>query len=236
MPDPLYLFAHLPKTAGQSVRAHIVREMEGGPEASAAYDKADQQTAGHLEALVSKGHSLQLLYGHYVDRAVAEAFAPRPVRPVIVLRDPRHYLTSLFNHERKNDTSLRPGNPETEKAFWKFAKAQADRQARWMVAFWGGKGFDYANRLDKKALTAEARAQLAEFWCVGDQSDLNASLAPFFAALGVKRPLENRKNEAGKDYQALIALDEAKQQKLLEMNPVDNDLYSCFAGHDRQRA
>lgn len=228
MSDPLYAFVHLPKTGGQSVTAHLGQTIPGFRDLAVNVSIAKASAPDFVETLLARGPALRLLYGHRVTAALIAAFAPRPVRPVVVLREPASYMVSLFNYDQR-DAGHVPGAPETEALFETWVHGQRNRQARWLVAMYGGLGFPETVALSAEALDAKARAILDTFWCVGDQADLEGSLQPLFQALGARRPMQVHRNASGVDYPRLITMTETRRAALRAASPVDVGLYRSYA-------
>lgn len=229
MTEPLYFFVHLPKTAGQSVIAHLHRCMDNFELQAARYSVADLDEEGYVERLLARGETLRLVHGHRVSRDLIARFAPRPARPVVVLRDPVDYLVSLFNYDNR-DAGLSPNSAKTETIFSEWLGTHTNHQARWLVAIYGKEGFPHAYGLDPDSLRTEVRAILDGFWCIGDLAKLEPSLGPFFKAIGATARMNAHRNRAGSDYPRLIDKTAAiRRDQVLALNPVDAEIHRDFA-------
>lgn len=235
MPDPLYFFVHLPKTAGQSVVAHLHGRMRDFDKVAARYSMVDAEQPDYVDGLLARGSDLRVVHGHRVSRALIERFPDRDTRPVVVLREPVQYLVSLFNYDHR-EAGLTPDSPETLARFDSWVTEHTDRQARWLVAVYGDKGFPYAFALPEDTLRTETIALLRTFWCIGNVVNLSATLKPFFHILGLPATMEGRRNVSGKAYARLVEITPDLRKRVLALNPVDNEIYWNFATRQGARA
>jgi hypothetical protein len=115
-PPPLYIFVHINKCAGTTFAHHIAQNLEKDEYVRAYalstyynivtgkedhYEGSREKIRGYVRSLNADQKSrVKVLYGHDVEPALAQEFAPRPICYLTFLREPSTRLVSHFNYHR----------------------------------------------------------------------------------------------------------------------------------------
>ncbi|MAH06851.1 hypothetical protein CMI38_01210 [Candidatus Pacearchaeota archaeon] len=104
MKDPLYVFIHVPKCAGTTIRENIIRNFDES-EVLQLYGNVFPfltdigEIRDYLESLGNKD-IIKVIFGHWAFYGIHELFPNRDVRYVLFLRDPVSRTISHYNWDR----------------------------------------------------------------------------------------------------------------------------------------
>lgn len=219
--DPLWVFVHVPKTAGSSLRGELASVLQ--PEANIFVDY-DDPTKTYLESLdeavarfiarnaanrhrFASGH----IFARHVDRIAAAA---GPIRRITMLRQPVKRVISDYRYQ---GSPMHPGNEDFRRQ-WPTLADYLRREEEW------NKATRYLVPLDLFR-TGDAAACIDYIFrtydFVGLQEMYPLSFRMLFALLGERRAptLRVRVNEGGED--AELASDPAIVARIEACNALD---------------
>jgi len=227
--SPLYIFPHIPKTAGTSVYSHLRRHLELGREfitfpADGGPYRLEATAPFTLRPLAERQQA-RMIFGHGVLKRHADFAAGRPVREITTLRDPAEQIVSNYNFTMgQNEKAGGPVIPFEE---W-YALEPRNFQATWLLRHYLQETDDLAG----EALLARSAEVLEAFWLVCTVENLAEDLNRLFAAMELP-PFNVRINVAGVHYPRRRELDAALRRRLAEENPVDFELHRRWRERSR---
>lgn len=225
---PLYLFAHIPKTAGQTLRRHFRRHIRPR-ERVIAVNARDENAPGSTGAPAGPDRaSCDLVVGHRVTLEITREFPNRAHRFFTVLRDPVEHTISSYNweaHQLYSSQGKKP--PRFER--W-FRKRKCSLMAWWLISRFKKVPAEIHMLYSQERLLEEAGQLLDQFWLVACVEELETSLGPVFEALGIPTQLKVRRNVAGRDYPILITRTPETENLIREQATADVALYARFCG------
>ncbi len=233
--DIVYVFPHIPKTAGSSVAHHFREHLAGYGEYVHVRHLAD-------EAGILRDHSLpfqwrdarlrsraRVVFGHAVQRAFCGAIPGKTAREIITLREPAERMVSHYNfwmhvHERR-------GLPVISFDEW-YANEPRDYQVFWIAHNY--LGIDYW-LYSPETLHDIVDGVLEEFWMVSTLKTFDQDMSLLMRELGLPE-ISERKNVGGGDrFKKLISLTDDLRARLQRENPLEYRLYEKWLARSRAR-
>ena len=227
-PRPLYVFFHVPKCAGATLRQHVLTHLPPQRRLQPAKRRWTQRyfSTRYYEPIPPREalDEVDIVLGHYVGRDLLGAFAGRPVREMTMLRDPPGYFLSHYNHklravERKGRPmepferwyESRPLDPIAELLFTRYFQIPAWRLR--LLPF------------------AERRERLVElfrgFWFVGSYRHCDLLLARLCGELAMPDEHENR-NVSVRPPVTAESLGAAWIERMRNEHALDSMLHEAF--------
>ncbi len=233
-PDrPVYFILHVPKCAGSTVEAHLMRHMAPGRFVRPGKRRSVLRhvTTRYLPGDVVDPDGIEALSGHHIGRSLEARFAGREVRRTVLLREPLGFFLSYYNFRMMRYL----------KAGWRtydFATANRSLPRNPVADFLLGAYLEmpWARRAAMPDREKYERLNdfLATCWFVGGHvrcDDLIAALAP---ELGV--PATAERANTGEDWQRKVDwtplraddLDAQTKRRIDDDNPVDRLLWESW--------
>ena len=233
--EQLFLFAHLPKTGGQTLRDCFRRHLEFHREFIhlGPFGEEDAAKRGLLpfhQRPVEERALAKVILGHGVN-CETHTFVPSKIpRYVLFLRDPAETLVSLYNFEMRYQ---RPASePIVPFDIW-YNNRHKNFMTNWLLG-----DFLRPGKPSRKTPPMQIiNAALEKFWFVGCSEFLDEDGPLLLRRIGVPQDLE-RSNVAGVHYPKLLNLDASLRAKLYADNDLDVELYRTWRdrlGESRNR-
>jgi hypothetical protein len=237
--EELFLFAHLPKTGGQTLRNCFRRHLEFHREFIhlGPFGENDAAKLGLLpfeQRPVEERARAKVILGHRVTHQTHLLVPGKLPRYVLFLRDPAELLVSLYNFEMRYQ---RPADQPVVP----FEKWYKDgRRANFITNFLLVHFLQSKKRLSAAAALPLINSALEKFWFVGCSEFLDDDAPLLLSRIGVPQDLE-RSNVAGVHYPKTLTLDDSLRATLHAESEVDLQLYRTWRSRlpqsrDRVRA
>ncbi len=213
----VYLFQHVPKTAGMSVFHHCNDLLRWNDELVHLDGRADSEVRRlglpHFSEMDSRELGrIRLVFGHDVTHHTGERLGGREIRWVTCLRDPAERLVSHFNWEmaQRDQAGQTIETPGT----W-LVKQRKNWITHWLHdALVGGRA------ASDEAAFESVSAALDRFWLVADTEHFTAAMKRLTDALDLP-PISRRTNVAGETYARRWSLTAEWRDRLQNENPFD---------------
>lgn len=233
--DMVYVFPHIPKTAGSSVAHHFREHLAGYGEYVHVRHLADVAGILRDRSLPFQWRDARLrsrarvVFGHAVQRMFCDAIPGRKAREIITLREPAERMVSHYNfwmhvHQRR-------GLPIISFDEW-YANEPRDYQVFWIAQ-------NYLN-IDHWLYSPESLYELVdgvleEFWMVSTLKTFDQDMSLLMRELGLPE-ISERKNVGGGDrFKKLISLTDDLRSRLQRENPLEYRLYEKWLARSRAR-
>jgi hypothetical protein len=225
---PLYLFAHIPKTGGGSVRMHFRRNIAGDHGVIHVNRPGDLDT--FFDSMSDEARAgCQLIQGHGVKAEIPRFFPGRKPYFFTIMREPIALMISTYNWQAARGIIDRDGEPLSFDE-WLKPQGRNNFMSRWLLTKFMGQPKEELRRKEPERLLDEVRAVLKNFWVVAKLEDLERTLSPVCKALGIPESLAQSKNVAGRDYGKRIERTPEVEDKLRDRVAIDKIIYEEFAG------
>ncbi len=203
--EPVYFLLHIPKTAGQTIQVHLAEHCAPG---------VFWQSRGRLR--LGRGarpddlpdlDRARLVSGHHIGRSLEALFSGRPIRRVLLLRDPLELQVSLYNWQMMDHLAKGLGTYSFELHLQALPRNFIAHflLSRWLEIPW--------SRLmlmgDERKLGILDR-MLAGFWFVGAHTDcdrLVESIGPELGVPPLARPRNTSAELQGQTGWRLVSVD-----------------------------
>jgi hypothetical protein len=228
----LYMFPHIPKTAGTSVHAHLINHLRSeetfiNVPVDGVPGRRENPVPFTLRPLSERRRAL-VLFGHGLLQRHADYVPGRQLREITTLRDPADRVLSFYNFTM--GLNEREGREVVSFEEW-YRGQPKNFQIHWLARHY--------LQLDTRAIPdAEIHERVAEalekFWLVCTVETFEADINLLLAELGVP-PLAVRVNVAGVNYPKRLEGDAALRQRLIAENQLEYELYQRWLERARQR-
>lgn len=118
-----------------------------------------------LERTQIDPETIDFVGGHSLSRSVMKAFAGRPFRPIILIRDPLSLSVSFYNHRNRVAAKKYRRGPVSFETYLK--SYPKNQMIRFFLTRYLGFGYPGILRLDTKQRFDLVDKALTEFWFVG---------------------------------------------------------------------
>lgn len=215
--EPLYIFFHIPKTAGATFRYHLLKNFSRDEQLEISLNDVGysiyqlptkkEKIRPSKKLLKNKNlDRIKIIHGHGVPYGIHKYFANREERYITFMRDPIKRLPSIYNHKMRIYLS----NP-TEKAALKdlentlLIKDKPPKFSDWVE-------FKYNTSPENETLTMfnylnVFNYRLENFYFVGKTSEYNLDSMYLFDLLGINKFFLDKNiskiNYAGKSTKAI---------------------------------
>lgn len=210
-----FIFSHIPKTAGTSLKVHFEKHLENENEfihfANVGFNVAQRNGLNPYyerpEALRSRA---KVILGHKVNFKTKMLVEANEVEEIVIFRDPVAWEVSRFN-QHANRLYKREGMT-IDFNFWLNEVNKTHSQFDWFLSNYlqMGQSISKLNRVAKENLLFYT---LSNFKHVLFLDNLNEKIRPIFNQLGISN-LKSHENAVGKDKTQFFK-DNNENQKLL---------------------
>lgn len=220
--EELFLFVHLPKTGGQTLRNCFIKHLEFhrsfihlGPHGE---QKANELGLAPFDQRPEKERALaRVILGHGITARTHELVPGKVPRYVIFLREPAELLVSLYNFQMHFNRP--PGAAIVPFDQWYAEKRARNYSIQWFLYQF----LQIETSVDLAALRG-INAALENFWFVGCSEYLDRDAPLLLRRIGVPADLQ-RTNVGGVRYPKFMTLDESLRKRLMADNELDYQLY-----------
>jgi hypothetical protein len=226
-PDELFLFVHLPKTGGQTLRSFFMKQLAFHREFIhlGPYGLKDAHDRGLLpyeQRPPEERARAKVILGHNVHKDVHKLVPGKIPRHITFLREPAETLLSYYNFQMSLEHSS--DRPAVEFDQWYDSTKRDNMMTRWFYK-------QFMRERDPGPLTRrilEAVVKvLRDFWFVGCTEHLDRDAPVLFKRMGIAGSLE-RVNVAGVHFEKFKTLDPSLRRRLQQDNPLDVELYEYW--------
>jgi hypothetical protein len=226
--NELFLFVHMPKTGGQSLRSFFLKHVS--PKHSFIHLVSPDTQNAHFGWLPSdfaqrplqERMQAKIILGHILNKDTHKMVPGKVPRHVLFLREPAETLVSFYNFMMK----LRRNNGESVIPFdeWYDLSKQDNMMTRFL---WTEFMLERCPRRITRREWRGVQRMLRTFWFVGCTEHLDADAPLLFQRMGVNGVLE-RANVSGLHHEKMLALDAGLCERLRAENPIDVELYEYW--------
>ena len=183
--NPLFLFVHIPKTAGQTLRDHFIRHMNLhetfihlGP-----YGIEDAQRLG-LEPFEKRSserrNRAHVILGHLVTCSTADLVPGKSPHFITFLREPAERIVSLYNFMMDLEFRRRGKEPVSFDEWWSSRRHQT--MVNWVCRDYLGSRVDIR---DQETAFKLALKTLRQFWFIGTVATITEDAKQLMRAIGL---------------------------------------------------
>ena len=169
---PVFLFCHIPKCAGSTVKQHMWNK---APDRSVSAKRRHgffRDFGGDYTDLERTGlgrtgidpDKIDFVGGHSLSRSVTKAFPDRPFKPIVLIRDPLSFSVSFYNHRNRGAAKIGRGPVPFELYIKSLPK---NPMIRFIMTRYLSIGYPAILRFDSRQRYRIVDETLSEFWFVG---------------------------------------------------------------------
>jgi len=226
--DELFVFAHMPKTGGQSLRTFFARHpaLRG----RFVYLVHAHIRNGHLgmtptafeQQPPEERMRTKVILGHVVNKQTHTLLPGRIPRHIVLVREPAETLVSYYNHQMKQ--ARLADQPAVDFEQWYDRSKRDNLMTRWLLTEFMME--PCPERMTGRELK-QVQAMLQTFWFVGCTEYLDRDAPILFRRMGLSGVLK-RTNVAGLHHEKIMTLDNRLRQRLRAENPLDVELHDYW--------
>lgn len=233
MDSDLFVFAHIPKTGGQTLRNHFIKHLRFHDEFIhlGPYGIAEAEKLGlpPFDARpVEQRQRARVILGHNVTQDTHTLVPGRTSRHITFLREPAEMLVSYYNFQAKQDRLS--GNPVASFEQWYDASKRNNIMTGWIYTYFMMRP---AARVTP-TVWADVVETLEGFWFVGVTECMNQDAPQLLRHIGVPTSLEPA-NVSGVHYPKTLSLTPELREQLNAENRLDWDLYDRWRQRRQSR-
>jgi hypothetical protein len=219
----VYVFPHIPKTAGSSVHFHLLTHLEY----DRSYIHIPIDFSMREEMRIRQPFTLRdardrsealVLFGHGVAKKHADFVPGRTLREITTLRDPAERMLSHYNFWM--NVLEKRGKPLMSFEDW-YAAEPKDYQIRWIAETYLQTN---VSRMSPREIADIAMEALDSFWLVCTLPTFESDIQLLWDALSLP-PLASRQNVSGVTHKLRFEMTDALRHQVIEENALDVELY-----------
>lgn len=226
----LYIFAHLPKTGGQTLRHHFTKHLKRHEEFIhlGPWGYKDEQNLGMIP-FEKRSNTLRqkakVILGHDVTANTQHLVPSKKARHIIFLRDPAERIVSCYNFQMEFPVykCQQPSFPT-----W-YRKTPQNSICNWIILNFMASHFSpkEVQQFSNQELFKTANSILNLFWLVGLTNYLDTTAPLFLKKMGL--PLKmRRKNTSGRDFPEKLKCTTSLKEQIYRENPADKQLFDLW--------
>lgn len=229
MTPTTYLFLHIPKTGGTSLRLHFEAHLKPFEEVVHLSETgtANTKAAGFLafnDRPPIERAKARVIIGHDVNAQTARLVEPNAVATICVLRDPLEWIVSRYNQEMRKHERAQQSIPSFWNWYWLAPRART--QVDWLLLRFLGLSEDLPlSPTEKVDRAAAALSALDHVWLL---EHLAEQSSPVMHALGIP-PLTRRENVTGQTFKRFVTVDDVCNDELIALTQPDQQLITLHA-------
>jgi hypothetical protein len=226
VPDSeVFLFVHIPKTGGQTLREFFRRNLVFHQEfihlGPGGFELERQLGLPPFERRsAAERASARVILGHEVKQRTHMLVPGKTPRYVTFLRDPAETIVSRYNFAMA--MNRRSGQPMVDFEQW-YATFQPNYVTNWLYC----RFMEKRRRGQNAGLLKKVMKALDRFWFVGCTEYLDRDAPVLLGRIGLHGTPE-RTNVSGVHFERVLSLDSGLRQTLYAKNPLDLDLYQLW--------
>jgi len=232
--EEVFLFAHLPKTGGQSLRDCFRKHLQFHREFIHLGPFGDDDAAtlglGPFEQRPEEERArARVILGHRVNHQTHLLVPGKVPRYAIFLREPAELIVSSYNFEMRYQRA--PGEAVVPFDQWYTEGRKRNLMAHWLLEHFLQRP---PSRIDTAAVRA-VETSLKSFWFVGISEYLDRDAPLLLRRIGITATLE-RANVSGVHHPKLFTLDDSLRSTLNGESDIDMEIYQTWLNRlDRSR-
>jgi hypothetical protein len=225
--NTVYIFAHIPKTGGTTIRQHFEKHLS-------PYEFVHLANAGN-NRLTKKGippfaerseeerQKVRVVLGHQVNAETPKLFPGKTIKRLVFLREPVSWVVSRYNW--KMNVRKQDGKDILSFDDWYKDVKQRQSQLVWLIkSYAGSKRFQRMAPQRKLKLANEI---LSNFDVVSLTERINTDCPVIFRHIGVPEEFESA-NVAGQRHEKLLSPNDELREKLAKPLELDIQLYETW--------
>lgn len=213
---PVWFLYHVPKTGGQTLRRHLDRVLDMTRHVHLGRREPELPKVTAEAAFAGGTTAIDVVTGHELARSHAEHFPDRPVREVLILRDPLERMLSHWNYS----TEARRRQGRGPRPWDRFAATHGPDPMTRLVAGMMGESRP-EHRLDA------ALYGLESIEVVGTLDRLDEIAPLLLAEMGLPATVPARANRSGVEIPRLTPPSVEVQQEWIRSNRQDAILFEA---------
>ncbi|MGH7115208.1 MAG: hypothetical protein ACREE9_12010 [Stellaceae bacterium] len=232
---PVYFLLHIPKTAGQTLQVHLAGHCAPGMfwQSRRRVRRGGGARPGDLPDFARA----RVICGHHIGRSLERFFPGRPVRRILLLRDPLELQISLYNWQMMDSLAKGLGTYSFELHLQALPR---NFIAHFLLSRWLEIPWPLLMVMADERKYRLLNRMLADFWFVGAHTDCDRLIEAIGPELGVP-PLAGSRNTAvelqaqtGWRLVSADALPPAKREAIRAQHRLDHALWENWraAGFD----
>jgi hypothetical protein len=229
----VYVFPHIPKTAGSSVHYHLKTNLVC--EREYIHIPIDYSTRAELLGELPftlrdarERAAAKVIFGHGVVRRHAEFVPGKTLREITTLRDPAERMVSHYNFWM--NVLEKRGEPLPSFEEW-YAGEPRNYQTHWLARNYLQLDVE---TLPESRILDEVSRLLDSFWLVCTLPTFESDIQLLWDALGLPA-MSSRQNVTGVTHNKRFELDPALRRRLAEENASDETLYQKWLQRNSAR-
>ncbi|HSM42759.1 MAG TPA: hypothetical protein VK862_18560 [Afifellaceae bacterium] len=221
---PVYLFCHIPKCAGSTVKSHMDASAPGRAVRAKRRHGFLRDFGGDYTDVQRSGirpDEVDFIGGHALSRSVVKAFPDRPIRPCVLIRDPLSFAVSFYNHRNRQAADAGHGAIPVEVYIRSLPK---NPMIRVIMTRYLGIGYPTILRYGSADRFRMVDETLAGFWFVGSWMHASELIGRLSQELDLPDQVKIR-NAATGDRLYPRDVPEAVARRYLRYNAADQALF-----------
>jgi hypothetical protein len=229
--SPVYFLLHVPKTAGQTIQVHLAEHCAPG-----LFWQSRRRVrlgrGGSPDDLPDFARA-RVVCGHHIRRSLEQFFPGRPIRRILLLRDPLELQISLYNWQMMDHLAKGLGTYSFELHLQALPR---NFIAHFLLSRWLEIPWPRLMAMSDEAKYRQLNQMLAGFWFVGAHSDCDRLVEAIGPDLAVP-PLAKPRNtsvelQAHTGWRLVTAetLSSVMRERLRACNGLDQALWENWRG------
>lgn len=227
MSDIVYIFAHIPKTGGTTIRKHFEKYLSPYEFVHLASANDDRVVKKGIPPFSERSEEdrqkVRVVLGHQVTANTHKLFPGKAYKYIVFIREPVSWVVSRYNW--KMNIRRQDGKEPLEFDEWYKGVKQRQSQLIWLVKkFGGGK---YTQQMSPARRLKAVNEIVEKFDVVSLTERIDLDCPVIFKTIGVPEQFESA-NVAGQRHPKLLSPNDELREKLAKPLAVDIEFYETW--------